>query len=253
MRVVLTRAGQEADEWGDALRTRGFDVLPLPLIAIGPAPDAAAIERARSGLARNSAVMFVSGNAVRGLLGESPSAWPAEVRAWATGPGTVRALAAAGVPAACIDAPAHDAQQYDSEHLWAVVRGQVGAGARVLLVRGADAGGHVAGRDWLARQLEDAGAQVEPVAAYVRGVPQWGPAQREAARAAAADGSTWLFSSSEAVRNLRQLMASTDWSLAPALATHERIAQAARDAGFDVVRTSRPDLASVVAALESSG
>ena len=37
------------------------------------------------------------------------------------------------------------------------------------------------------------------------------------------------------------------------VAVGRRIEHAAREAGFGVVRTSRPDLASVVAALESSG
>jgi uroporphyrinogen-III synthase len=252
MRVVLTRAGPEAGEWAGALDARGFDVLQLPLIGVGPAPDAAALDRVRASLGRYEAVMFVSGNAARGLLAGGVE-WPQRVRAWATGPGTVNALRAAGVPPDSIDAPPMAAGQFDSEHLWAVVKGHVRPGWRVLLVRGADASGQVAGRDWLAQRLHEAGAEVETVAAYSRAVPSWTAAQRMDALRAAADGSVWLFSSSEAVGNLRQLLPDARWSGAHALATHERIAAAARGAGFGVVRTSRPDLSSVIAALESSG
>ena len=89
MRVVLTRPEQEAADWEQALRRHGHEVLSLALIAIGTAPDAAALAHARRDLDRFAAVMFVSGNAVRGLLGAEGFAWPSGTRAWATGPGTV--------------------------------------------------------------------------------------------------------------------------------------------------------------------
>ncbi len=73
------------------------------------------------------------------------------------------------------------------------------------------------------------------------------------AQRAAGDGSVWLFSSSEAIANLGRLLPQQDWSGARAIATHERIAQAARNAGFGVVCPSRPAEADVVAALESFG
>lgn len=253
MRVVLTRPGQDAGEWEQVLRRRGHEVLAAPLIAIGSAPDADALARARSGLHRFTAVMFVSGNAVRGLSGAAGLAWPPGTRAWATGPGTVKALRAAGVPRDSIDAPAADAAQFDSEHLWQVAGHQVQRDSRVLIVRGADAQGRTAGRDWLAGRLEQAGASVETVAAYTRGLPAWDARQLASATTATGDGSIWLFSSSEAVGNLRLLLPHADWKRAAAIATHDRIAQAAKETGFGVVRTSRPDLDAVVAALESTG
>ncbi len=248
-RIVLTRPSAEAPAWHDALQALGIAVLDLPLIAIGPAPDATALAQARAGLPQCRAAMFVSAQAVRAYA--DGLAWPAGVRAWATGPGTARALRAAGVPADAIDAPEPQAAQFDSEALWARVGPAVGPGWRVLVVRGADASGAVAGRDWLARQLEAAGAQVEQVAAYSRLPPAWGTAERDAAAAAAADGSAWLFSSSEAIANLRALLPAQDWSGTPAIATHPRIAQAARDAGFGVVREARPTAEAVAATLES--
>jgi uroporphyrinogen-III synthase len=66
---------------------------------------------------------------------------------------------------------------------------------------------------------------------------------------AATDKSVWLLSSSEAVTNLRTVSC-LNWSNARAVATHPRIAQAARDAGFGVVYESRPLFANVVASIE---
>ena len=67
----------------------------------------------------------------------------------------------------------------------------------------------------------------------------------------ASDGSVWLFSSSEAVHNLQASLPDVGWSRARAVTTHERIAQAARAAGFAEVRETRPALADVRASIES--
>jgi uroporphyrinogen-III synthase len=87
---------------------------------------------------------------------------------------------------------------------------QVRAGLRVLIVRGG-AAGYLAGRDWLARRLQQAGAQVDQVLAYRRAAPVLAPTARARALAAAADGTLWLFSSSEAIANLRQCLPAADW------------------------------------------
>ena len=61
----------------------------------------------------------------------------------------------------------------------------------------------------------------------------------------------WLFSSSEAVANLQALAPAADWSRSAALASHPRIAQAARAAGFGRVDLTAPVPAAVVALLEA--
>jgi uroporphyrinogen-III synthase len=149
-----------------------------------------------------------------------------------------------------VDAPSPRAAQFDSETLWQHVAGQVGEGDRVLIVRGEETDGNAAGRDWLAEQLVAAGAQVRAIAAYRRAAPVLSQAQRTCALLGATQG-VWLFSSSQGIANLRGLLPSQDWSQARALATHPRIAQAARLAGFGVVCESRPSLDAVAAALES--
>lgn len=250
MRAVLTRPEPESRAWAAELAAHGIETLVLPLIAIGPAPDPQAVRAAWSQLPDCQAALFVSANAVQGFFAHG-HAWPDGPRAWAPGPGTRDALRAAGVPAARIDAPAPDAEQFDSEALWREVSGQVQPGATVLLVRGADATGRTAGRDWLAEQVAARGGRTDSVAVYSRAAPRWSPAELAAARDAAADGSLWLFSSSEAVSHLRVLLPDQDWSAARALATHPRIARAAREAGFGTVDEARPALADVLASIES--
>ena len=251
MRVVVTRPAQEGRRWVRQLAERGHDALALPLIAITAAPDAGALAQARDLLPEVQAVMFVSANAVHGFF-HAPTAWPPATRAWAPGPGTRAALLAAGVPAGHVDAPAEDSHQFDSEQLWHVVRGQVRAGDRVLLVRGADAQGRSQGREWLGQQLAAAGVQVATVAAYARGFPTWSNQQVELARGAAADGSIWLFSSSEAAANLGRLLPGQPWTTARAIATHPRIAEAVRALGFGNIQAARPGFADVVASIESA-
>lgn len=253
MRVVVTRPESEARRWVDDLRQGGFEVLEFPLMAIAPVTDPAGLQAAWRELAQARAAMFVSGNAVRHFFAQRPpgTQWPAGTRAWATGPGTRNALLGAGVPAEAIDAPAASAAQFDSETLWAQVASQVGTGDRVLIVRGGDADGTSAGRDWLADQVNAAGGRAERVVSYRRGPPQPGALQLQLAVEAARPGHTWLFSSSQAVAHLRAMLPQQDWSQARAVTTHARIAQAARRAGFGVVCESRPALEAILAALES--
>lgn len=263
MRLIVTRPAREAREWVQALGDAGMPALALPLIDILPAPEVAPVQQAWRSLGHDSAVMFVSANAVAGFFALKPEDVPGfqagtqAPRAWATGPGTRQALLQAGVPAECIDAPPPDAPQFDSEALWQRVATQISSPARVLIVRGADAqaGGSTQGlgRDWLAQRIRAAGGTVDFVASYRRGPPQLDEAQLQLAQAAAQDGSVWLFSSSEALHNLQTLLPQQDWRAARVVATHARIAAAAREMGFGQVRESRPALADVMASVESTG
>jgi uroporphyrinogen-III synthase len=252
MQVLVTRPQAEASRWVEDLRRRGFDPVALPLIAIVPVPQPRALQDAWGQLDRYRALMFVSGNAVRHFFAHRPATtcWPNHTRAWAPGTGTADALVEAGVAPALVDAPSPRAAQFDSEALWQQVAGQVGAGDRVLIVRGEEADEKGAARDWLAGQLGAAGVEVQAIAAYLRAAPVFSQAQRTYALLGATQG-VWLFSSSQGIANLRALLPAQDWSQARALATHPRIAQAARLAGFGVVCESRPSLDAVAAALES--
>lgn len=248
-RVIVTRPAREGVRWVDALRQAGLDAVALPLIAIEPITDTTELRHAHARLGDHAALMFVSAAAVGHFFAVAgpPAATP---RCWATGPGTVQALRAAGVGAERIDAPPHDAGQFDSEALWAIVAPQVRPGVRVLIVRGGDAHGQANGRDWLARQVEAAGGAIDTVVAYRRLAPALSAPDLALAQAGARGEATWLFSSSEAVGNLCRALPETGWQAASAVATHARIAQAAQQAGFGLVRTAAPSVAALVASIE---
>ena len=239
-RVIVTRPGREAQAWADALQARGVPCDTLPLIEIAALPDPKDLEQAWLDLPRHLAVMFVSANAVRFFMAARPAGLSMpSCRAWSTGLGTRAALVAAGWPEGLIDSPGEDSPQFDSEALWALVAHRVQAVVAstsskpsVLIVRGADAWGQLAGRDWLALQLENAGLEVLQAVAYVRQAPVLTPAQQSLALQAAGDGSAWLFSSSEAAQHL--LLACPDLPVkqARALATHPRIAQRLQQLGW---------------------
>lgn len=262
-RVIVTRPERDAESWVSALAQRGFRAEALPLIKIEALPVSPALQQAWREIGSYAALMFVSGNAVTAFFASNPAAAPVSrgdeaidsiahtgQRYLAPGPGTVAALRQAGVPASHIDAPPASAGQFDSEALWAVLADRDWQGQRVLIVRGQSAAAEPAGgagRDWLARQLAAAGALPEFVAVYRRAAPQFSAQQLVTLREAASDGSVWLFSSSEAVAHLPP----ADWSQARAVATHPRIADAVRAAGWGVVAESRPALADIVASIES--
>ena len=254
LRVIVTRPLHDGLAWVRALQERGMAAEPLPLIDIAPATDAGPLHAAWQRFPTYQAAMYVSGNAVQYFHAARPGQMPLAVpgtRSWATGPGTLAALHQAGVAAECIDAPPTNAGQFDSEALWRIVGKSVRPASRVLIVRGGEPGGAGAGRNWFATQLEGAGAQVDFVVAYERHAPRWTSHQQARAEAALQDGSLWLLSSSEAIRHLTQRLPGAMLAQARAVATHPRIAEAARTAGFGVVCESRPTLGDVIASIES--
>jgi uroporphyrinogen-III synthase len=256
--VIVTRPAADAQRWVTQLEQRGISAEALPLIEIACVADLTAARVAWAHLEKYAAVMFVSGNAVEHFFAAQRSGVEPKthdlasfktVRFMAPGPGTAQVLAAQGVPVAQIDTPPADAAQFDSEALWQVIGQRNWAGQRVLIVRGqSGASDAVAtGREWLARQLEQAGAAVDFVVVYERRAPHFTAAQLQRMIDSQRDGSVWLFSSSEALAHLPQ---GFDGSQARAIATHGRIVQAARAAGWGVVIESRPALEDILASIE---
>lgn len=247
--VLVTRPEPQASEWVAALQAHGQAAQALPLLQIEADPAfAPQVAQAWQTLGETALVMFVSPNAVARFFDRAPPAtrWPAGTWAAATGPGTVRALQAAGVPAARILAPRDDAAAFDAETLWAdALAAHDWQGRRVLIVRGET------GRDWLATRLREAGAALSIVSAY-RSVPApWTPAALQQVQAALQSPARalWLFSSSRAIEILGDHLAAQGASASAwrAMATHPRIAATARAAGYAWVAEVRPDLAAVLA------
>jgi uroporphyrinogen-III synthase len=266
MRVVITRPAGDAPAWVDALQAAGHPTLVLPLIEVGPVTHIQPVVQAWAQWPSFQAVMFVSAQAVRYFFERQPASpmWRNGPRCWATGPGTHKALLQAGVPEVCIDSPAADAAQFDSEALWQRVSAQVQAGKPVLIVRGHDVNVDAAnppaesstaqvgtGRDWLAQQLQAAGASAQFVVAYERRAPMWSAEQKAQACEAATNGSVWCFSSSQAIQNLAHALPAQSWAKARCIATHPRIAQTAQALGFGHVHVSKPSLTGLLVSLES--
>jgi len=268
LRAIVTRPGQEADAWAAQIKRNGIEAVALPMIEIVAVPDRSQLAQAWKDLGAYDALMFVSSNAASHFFAARPteiaSPWVSgnkAPRAWVTGPGSRAALLAQGVPAKHIDMPAPTAQSLDSEALWLQVEAQIGAGTRILIVRGdkaseaadAPAPGSPSGqgRDWLAVQLQGRGAHVDYVVAYARRPPQWTADQRAIALQSLQGHDVWVWSSTEALGNLLAAFPGQTWGGAKAVATHTRIAQAARLAGFGKVALAKPGLAALCASIES--
>ncbi|CAN1522227.1 HemD Uroporphyrinogen-III synthase [Burkholderiaceae bacterium] len=255
--VVITRPVAESLLWSKAIARAGFEVLAWPLIEVQAHADLMRINKALAAWHGYQAVMFVSRAAVvHAFQHHRPKAGWGLTRCWATGPGTRQALLDVGVPEGLIDSPPLQAGQFDTEALWRVVSPQLLPGRPVLLLRGSDGDKPATadegiGRDWLMKQLDSVNLQVDSVAVYQRNLPVWDAPQQARAKMAAQDGSIWVFSSSQSVTHLAQLLPAQDWSKARALATHERIADANRQIGFQHIRVCKPTLLDIIASLES--
>lgn len=257
MRLLVTRPEPQASAWVEQLRTLGLDALALPLIAIQGPSDPEPVHALWHQLNQARLLMFVSPSAVEWFFRLRPAGcfWPEHTLAAAPGPGTARALAQtaleAGLTLPQVICPDQDAAQFDSETLWPLLQSLNWQDQAVWTISGGDRQ-DAKGRAWLSEQLRSRGAQVTSLLTYQRSAAQWSPEQQEAAHTAAQNPTAhrWLFSSSEAIDHLTDtLMPGQSWQEATALATHPRIAERARLAGFGQVIATRPTPEAVVATL----
>lgn len=242
--IVVTRPRGQADALAASIAAKGGEPLLFPLLDISPVDDPAALNEALARLADYSLAIFISPNAVEYSLPAflAQRSWPAGLLPCAVGQGTVSVLATLGVRG-CV-APT---ERFDSEALLALPELQADrvAGRKVLLFRGDG------GRELLADTLRERGATVDCIACYRRSPPAGGAIPLlNAWRAKRLDAIT--VSSSEGLRYLvamldaegRALLAAT-----PLFVPHERIAQTAREQGFDHVLLTAPADAGIIAGL----
>ncbi|KAK79477.1 uroporphyrinogen-III synthase [Bordetella holmesii CDC-H643-BH] len=195
--AILTRPAGRNEALAARLRNAGWDVRLWPALLLDTLPAPAAGHPRPEDF---DLVIFVSGNAARIYLGQVYPAhgdWPAATMAATVGPSSARSLLSSGLFGAntTVLYPDKAAPTHDSEALWRVIRARAVMPRKVLLLRG------TRGRDWLADQLRQAGAEVTVHAIYRRLPAQWDAAQLESVRLWAAQGRqvTWLMTSAEGI------------------------------------------------------
>lgn len=249
--VVVTRPAAQAGPLADRLRAAGRQAVIFPLLDIQPLPDQSALRAALSHLADYAMVAFVSPNAIDAAFA-FVTAWPSQVAIAVVGEGSKAALARHGVTpdTVTIHSP-RNRQRSDSETLLQVLDLDALRGRRVLIVRGES------GRELLADALRAHGVTVEAVAAYRRAAPVPDETGRAQLARLLDTGAEWVITSSEALRNLVDMV--SDAFGEPGLillrgqrlvVPHMRIAESAVALGFsDLLQTASGDDA-LVAALE---
>lgn len=252
--VVVTRPGEAGRELAAALVAVGQPALWLPAFELGPPPDEGAARAALADLAAFDLAIVVSPQAARATGALLAGPWPAGTAIAAVGGGTQAAVRAAiaGAAQARLLAPSDDgdASQAGSEALWPLLEAM--RPRRVLLLRAQG------GREWLAERLSAAGAEVIAVAVYSRRPFSPDAALRARLAEAAVSGLASLISSSDAVEAVASLLAPQPEVLAalragPALATHPRIAERLRAAGFARVTVCAARADAIAAALREGG
>lgn len=194
--VVITRPLAQAHELAERVSALGHEAVLFPLLEISALPDDSGLRAVLAKLSSYAMVVFVSPNAIDAAF-RVIEAWPSGVAIAVVGEGSRRALERHGVT----DANArifrpNDPFRSDSETLLEVLDLSLVRGKTVLVVRGET------GRELLSDALRAAGAKVEQVAAYRRSAPVLDEARRERLQALLASDSTWMVTSSEALRYL---------------------------------------------------
>ena len=253
--VVVTRPGAAGRALADELGRCGLPALWLPAFEFGPAPDEAQARAVLARLADFDLAILVSPQAVRATAALLAGPWPKATAIAAVGAGTraavVAAIGGAG-SARLLPERDGDIEGSGSEALWPLLQAMQPVPRRVLLLRAQS------GREWLSEQLQAAGSAVTPLAVYTR-LPHVPPAELRSRLAAAARGAlASVVSSSDAVDALANMLADEPAVLqalraGPALASHPRIAERLRAAGFTRVAVCAPAAGAIVASLREGG
>lgn len=163
--VLITRAAQQSHRLARALENKGARVLRFPLINIVGPPNPNAAVSALVTIAENDLIVFTSANAARfaGVLLPDLSSRVGQSHIACIGDATAAALERVGIIANLVptDGTTSEAllamEEFDEAQM---------AGRRVAIIKGEG------GRDLLARELEQRGAQVTAVDVYRREAPR---------------------------------------------------------------------------------
>jgi len=234
VRVLITRPEQQADKWRALLEQQGATTLTVPLMAITPLESAAECQQIKNKVMdfdHYRHAIFVSQNAAyyggEWLLDYWPQ-WPTDVRFYAVGSATAKALQA-------IDCDVVAPQQsMNSEALLALPELQSVVGDKVIIFRGQG------GRPLLAKTLTERGAKVEYCELYSRSCPP--QAKTQILKSDFATGidvpreQDWVaLHSGESLQNWYDLIMAAnrpEWLAQPLLLPGARVAQQAQALGF---------------------
>lgn len=253
--VVVTRPRQQALPFASRVQALGRRAEIFPLLDIEALDDPSGLRAVLARLHEFALVVFVSPNAIDAAFAQRPDeGWPSAVAIGVVGEGSRVALCAHGVDQQCaqIYSPAPEARMDSEELLKALPLAQL-RGQRVLVVRGQH------GRDLLGEALTAHGVQVEFVTAYRRLTPQLTPPLQAQLLGLIDDGAEWIVTSSEALRNLRELARLAGGAdrvvklqRQRLIVSHHRIAQTAHELGFVTVILAGSGDERLLAALQSS-
>jgi uroporphyrinogen-III synthase len=250
--VVITRPRAQAGQLAQQVTALGREAVVFPLLEIEPLPDSAPLLAALGELETYAMVAFVSPNAIDAAFAHLDR-WPAGVAIGIMGEGSRTALAAHCVTEAnaTIYKP-RDPLRTDSQTLLEVLDLAALRGKKVLILRGET------GREFLADALREAGVEVAQVASYRRRAPRLDDGLRQQLLALLGRPNDWIMTSSEALRILLGLAEQCAGADGVAklqrqrmIISHVRIAEAARELGFQQVTLTGSGDERLLAALQS--
>lgn len=215
--VVITRPYRQATDLAARLKAAGRTVVVFPLLDIAPLTDTTQLCDALGRLTEFSLVAFVSPNAIDATFAHLES-WPPDVALAVMGEGSRRALARHGVTSDrfSITSP-NDRRRADSETLLQALDIERLRHSKVLILRGES------GRELLADALRAVGANVEQVAAYRRSAVALTPSRTVELATLLNSESSWVITSSEALKILVQDIGKVDPVHGVAKIQHKKI------------------------------
>ena len=224
LNIVITRPREQAADLSRRIEQLGGKPLLFPLLEIEAVRDDGVLREQISRLKQTDLAIFISPNAVRYGMAAIRAAGdvPASLKIASVGQGSAKALRDLGI--GHIISPT---ERFDSESLLALPELQNVTGKRVMILRGDG------GRELLGDTLKARGATVEYVTCYLRSKPEV-----DAGALLNAAPHAITVTSSEALSYLWEMLEEagrTRLAAVPLFVPHERIAQAARQQGWQQV------------------
>lgn len=243
--IWLTRPEGQAEKLSAQLTEAGARIESMPMLAIQPLAIDEVIKKKVLDLDRYDAIFFISTNAARLGMEVIHNYWPqfpVQLKLYAVGPTTAGVLEEYGLT---VEYPEG---RMSSEALLELDSLQQVDNKKALIVRG------VGGRELLATDLRDRGAQVDYLEIYRRECPAYKAGEfRQILEKHLPDAV--VVTSAEALENLQCLLERDGCSLSatPLFVSSERIADLAAESGFsNTVTMAGADDKAVLQSLEKN-